>query len=328
MALSRRHWRYIVRDQYGYVIQNAKVNVYQPGTSNAFLGSAFTADTGGSGATNPFTTNAQGEVEAWFDTAQVVDVQVDDNTDTAYRAVNGASATVSFSTFTDSDNIAVDPVDLPTTIGTAADLTDITAGAQTEVVGTSTRWTPMDHVHGHSALMAVGDAPTAHSHSVHTDSTRSFFLPVLDVVNDGGTVATRGTAPAALRVVTLADAATSGMSWVFNVPNVWASGSLSCEIWHAGQTTTSGSVRWTVESLAVAEGSSVVAAAGTSTTFTGQAPTTADLLVKEALQTMATPATNDDFYRVSVRRIGADGADTYAASTSLIGINIFYTASN
>src|SRR5215216_4362831 len=100
---ARRHWRFLVRDQYGYLIQNASVFVYQPGTTTAFLGTAYTAASGGSTTTNPFTTNAQGEAEAWFDTEQTVDVLVTDNTDTAYRVSEGSGTPRSFTSFTEAD---------------------------------------------------------------------------------------------------------------------------------------------------------------------------------------------------------------------------------
>jgi len=285
--MARNHFKYVVRDAYGYAIQNAKVNIYQPGTTTDFTGSAFDAASAGSAATNPFTTNDQGEVEAWFDTEQDVDVQVDDNSNAAYRAVEGVSGAFSFATFTEKDTIYDAPDNL------IADL--------------------------------AAKAATPHGAADHTNITRSFFLEVLDVVNDGGTVATRGTAPDALRVVTLADAASTGMSWVFAVPDDWASGALSCEIFHAGQTTSGGVVRWSIDSQDIAEGASIVGA-GTSAAFTGATIATADLLIIEAAQALETPAAAGDLFRVSVRRLGSDGADSYAASTSLIGIRISYTA--
>lgn len=112
MALSRRHWRFVVRDQYGYAIQNALVYVYQPGTTTAFSGSAYDAASGGNAVTNPLTTNSQGEVEAWFDTDQEIDVFVTDNTDAAYRAVNGPTSTISFTAFTERDSIPLYPTDV------------------------------------------------------------------------------------------------------------------------------------------------------------------------------------------------------------------------
>lgn len=275
--MARNHWRFVVRDAYGYAIQNAKVNVYQPDTTTAFLGTAYTSLAGGTTASNPFTTNAQGEVEAWFDTAQEVDVQVDDNSDTAYRAVEGAAQTISFTTFTEDETID-----------------DAPANVQ------------------------------AHGASYHTNITRTFFLPVLDVVTDGGTIAVRGTPPAALRVLTLPDAATNGMQWWIAVPSDAVTGAPQISIVHAGQTTTGGAVRWSIATLYDFVGSSIVSA-GSTVNFTGATLATTDVLVAEAAQAGEIWAAGD-YYRISVRRVGADGADTYAASTSLIGIKISYTA--
>ena len=155
---ARRHWRFVVRDQYGFVIQNAKVNVYLPGTTTVFTGTAYDAASGGGTVTNPFTTNAFGEVEAWFDTAQVVDVQVDDNTNLAYRAVGGASATVDFSTFTEKDDIYVSASDqVSQDFGEAG---DIAAGlvnpftSVTAVAGATGEYADAGHVHPYTALTA------------------------------------------------------------------------------------------------------------------------------------------------------------------------------
>lgn len=147
---DRRHWRFIVRDQYGYVIQNAKVNVFQPGTSNAFLGTAYNAASGGSTVTNPFTTNDQGEVQAWFDTAQAVDVQVDDNTDAAYRAVDGSGSPVSFTTFTETDTIFASP-----DFGESGDLVAAIVNpftAVTAVAGSTGELADAGHTHPYAAL--------------------------------------------------------------------------------------------------------------------------------------------------------------------------------
>jgi hypothetical protein len=159
---ARRHWRFVVRDQYGFVIQNAQVFVYQPGTTTAFTGTAYDAASGGSPVTNPFTTNAYGEVEAWFDTAQVVDVLVTDNTNAAYRATGGPLALVDFTSFTEKDDIYVSASDqypdtslLPTSVG---EVGDIAAGivnpftAVTGVAGATTEWADAGHVHPYTAL--------------------------------------------------------------------------------------------------------------------------------------------------------------------------------
>lgn len=284
--MARRHWRFVVRDQYGYVIQNAKVNVYQPGTSNAFTGTAYNAASGGGAVTNPFTTNAYGEAEAWFDNAQVVDVQVDDNTNLAYRAVGGASDTVDFATFTEKDDIYVTASEQATT----------------------------------------GDAVISHGADRHTNIQRSFWLPVNDgAVIDGGALATLGTAPDIIRTISMADAATSGVSWDFLVPSDWDSGALNAELYFVGATTAGGSIRLSVVSKEVAEGADVTAA-GTTVTQTSQAPTTANLLVVEPSIALITPTVVGALVKLEARRLGADGADNYAAVAHMVGVRISYTA--
>ena len=333
---ARRHWRFTVRDQFGFVIQNAKVFVYQPGTTTDFTGTCHNAASGGSVITNPFTTNSQGEAEGWFDNAQVVDVFVTDNSGAAFRAAF-PTVLAPFTSFTEKDDIYASASDTPLEKGTTADLADITAAAQSEVLGASNRWADGAHVHGHTALAADPHGSAAHSQTLsvnphgiadHTDVTRFLWLPVHDgVVLDGGTLASRGTAPDIIRVITLADAATAGASWAFLLPDDYVTNSsLSFEIYHAGQTTTSGSVRWSTNMHVIAEGVSIVTAQG-SAAFTGQAPTTADLLVIEATQALGVTGVAGDLVRVNVRRLGGDGADNYAASTSLIGLKVSYTGS-
>lgn len=325
--MARRHWRFIVRDRYGYTIQNARVNVYQPGTSTSFTGTAYNAASGGSAITNPFTTNQYGEVEAWFDTDQVVDVEVSDNTDTAYRAVDGPGGAFSFTTFREADEISAQATDIQTdaehhVVGTTTDLQDITAALQAEVAGASGRWADGAHVHGHVAFAA-----DPHGAAQHTNITRAIWLPINDgVVLDGGTLGSLGTLPNTIRTIALADAATQGALWTLDVPDDWASGTIDVTIFFAGATTTTGSVRWEVKTAAIENGTDITQAADVTTTFTGAAPTTANLLVKEALAAGSTPAAAGDLYRIGVRRLGADGADNYAAVAHLIGVLITYTA--
>ena len=318
---ARRHWRFVVRDQYGFVIQNAKVNVYLPGTTTVFAGTAYDAASGGSAVTNPFTTNAFGEVEAWFDTAQVVDVQVDDNSNLAYRAVGGPSSTVDFSTFTEKDDIYVSASDGAAAVATTADMPDFTAALQAEAAGSSGRYSDGGHQHGHAAFSGNPHGPADHS-----DVTRSVWLPVSDgVVADGGVLVSHGTEPDSVRAIELADAASAGAQWTWMVPEDYTGAGINVEIYHAGAGTVAGSVRWELKALDLIEGANIVAAAG-SVLFTGQAPTTADLLVVEASQAVALTLVAGELVRLSVRRLGADGADNYTATTRLIGIRLFYTS--
>lgn len=77
--MARARLRYVITDaETGAVLEGAKVYVYQPGTTTAPFGTMYSAESGGSVKTNPLASDARGEVLAWFDTAQVVDLLVTD----------------------------------------------------------------------------------------------------------------------------------------------------------------------------------------------------------------------------------------------------------
>lgn len=225
---SRRHWRFIVRDAYGKAIQNAHVNVYQPGTTNAFSGTAYNAYTGGSTVTNPFTTNAQGEVEAYFDTAQDVDVAVDSNSSTAYLAVD-PTTTVTFTPFTERDEVRVDVADSPSAVGVAGDLVVAYVNpftAVTAAAGTTTRWADAGHTHPFTALTpaaASGGLTTAtagtstnparadHQHPLWAGTTRPSPVTQLALTNS--------TTETAIATLTMpANSATAGSAFDIKVP--------------------------------------------------------------------------------------------------------------
>lgn len=191
----RKHWKFVVKDEFGNAIVNAAVFVYQPGTTNNFLGTAYTTLSGGTTTTNPFTTNSQGEVEAFFDTPQAVDVLVTDNADTAYRT--GSSATLSFTSFTENDNIG------PGLEGTAGSIGTGDIGSTTSA-GTSTLAAAADHRHSNvvrtavtptsiiiqSASIGNGTSPAVDNHAHGVASA----TPVL-----GYTTATEGSATSLAR---------------------------------------------------------------------------------------------------------------------------------
>jgi hypothetical protein len=79
-------------------IQNAKVELFSPGTTTLITG-VWTALTGGSAintAGNPLLTDSFGDVICYLDTAQTVDVRESDNTDTAFFP-SASSTAISFS---------------------------------------------------------------------------------------------------------------------------------------------------------------------------------------------------------------------------------------
>ena len=110
--MARAHLKHRVVDRAGNAIQNALVNVRQPGSTSAVT--VYTSSTGTTTATSR-TSNAQGEIEAFLDLPQRVDLQVTDNTDTAYYP-STPTTLISFATFTESvsvfpapENVAGDP---------------------------------------------------------------------------------------------------------------------------------------------------------------------------------------------------------------------------
>ena len=80
--MARNQMRHNVKDAAGNVIQNALCYVYETGTVTA-VDDMYAASSGGSPVTT-LTSNAQGDIEAWFDEARVVDIKVTDNSDAAY----------------------------------------------------------------------------------------------------------------------------------------------------------------------------------------------------------------------------------------------------
>src|SRR6266545_8386414 len=132
---ARIHFRYVVQDSLGSVIQNAKVFVYQPGTTTDFTGTAFNAKSGGGSISNGFVTNSQGEAEAWFDTPQSVDIAIKDNSGTAYYPATPAIP-ITFTTITEA-NWDLEPAreDLPASVGVVGDITSWTIATQTGLAG-------------------------------------------------------------------------------------------------------------------------------------------------------------------------------------------------
>jgi len=286
---ARRHWRFTVRDQYGFVIQNAAVFVYQPATTTAFTGTCYNAVTGGSPITNPFTSNSQGEVEGWFDTTQTVDVLVTDNSDTAYRAVDPTTL-VSFTSFTEADDIYVAASDqvtdetLPIAHG-ASEHTDITR----------------------KFLLRAEDA---------TLGTGTAFVTVGAGLNIS-------------RTVEYSDAASEDASWTFIVPADWASGVITVQpIWSPGSTdATPHTARFVYTTKNLSSGTDVTAA-GTAVTWTGaSAARTVNILVFDtATSTTVTPAAAGDLMLFNLQRLGSDGADTYVGTVRIHGLIVSYTA--
>lgn len=315
---TRIHFRYVVSDQAGSVIQNAKVFVYQPGTTTDFTGSAYAAKTGGSPIANGFVSNNQGEVEAFFDTPQSVDIRATDNSGAAFYA-SAPAVPITFANMTEGLwDLEPAREDHPTAIGLVGDITSIDAG-DAAAAGAVGRYADAAHQHQYTTV------PNSHTATQHADLVRNIWLPVHDgVVVDGGTLTTTGANPDAVRTISLADAAASGATWAI-VFDDWASGAVSVRIYWAGSTTFAGVVRWSLQAATKAAGVDITTA-GTATAFTSATQPTANQLIKETLtSTTITPA-NGDLFKIGVRRLGTDGADTYTGAALVIGVQLSYTA--
>lgn len=181
-----------------------------------------------------------------------------------------------------------------------------------------------------SSTSGSGGAPAAHSAEAHTDITRSLWVPARpNMVTDGSTTGSKGTLPDSAPTLTLADAATQGAYFVWNVPkDAKAASPLSIEIrWAAGAAVVSStSVVWSIDALVVADGAAI-SAAGTTVQFTGVAAVRADgEYEKETSTQILASVSADDLVRIDVRRLGADAADNFTATAHLVGVLLSYTA--
>jgi hypothetical protein len=137
--MARAHLKHIVReDSSSRVIQNAAVYVYQDGTTTG-VGGMWSAPSGGSALSNPLISNAQGEVEAWLDVAQRVDLKVTDNSDTAKYA--GTAQLLSFADFTEDYDVYPHPDDM---LGRTESLNTVAASGSTETLPAPTTATVHD----------------------------------------------------------------------------------------------------------------------------------------------------------------------------------------
>ena len=241
----RRHFKYIVKDEYGNVISNATVNIYLPGTTTVFTGTAYTTLSGGTTTTNPFTSNSQGEVEAWFDTPQAVDLAITDNSDTAVRA--GYTTPISFSPFTEYGLIGTGIE------GTAANISGTSRIGQSAGAGSSAFGASADHQHATNGNAAQGRASkltstsntseqlmntTAYSVGANTCAVGTAFRVRADFHQTNGTTATLytfrlrwgGIAGTTLKTLTLQGTTTSHtdnpvhLDFMVNIQTIGGSG--------------------------------------------------------------------------------------------------------
>lgn len=193
--MARCHFRYIVQDAQGNAIQNARVNLYQAGTTTPVT-DAWSAATAGTSVTS-LVSNGQGEVECWFDSPQEVDAEVTDNSDAAFYPVGLQAVAVDLDAgFVALDSAVVHKAGTEPVTG-LKDFTggltkngvavETTTGAQVKVDAETTRATAAE------ATKAQALVPTAVKTANYTAAAGDFVL--VDTTSGALTI-TLPTAPA------------------------------------------------------------------------------------------------------------------------------------
>jgi hypothetical protein len=210
---------------------------------------------------------------------------------------------------------------------------DPSSGQKDALAGTSgTPSSTNKYVTDGDSRLTDSRAPTSHGASLHTDITRSIWVMAGEMQSGtgGGTHGTAiGTTPDLIMRISLTDAATVDALFTVQLPaDAKAASPLSIALYWAPAATDASahSVRWAIDSLVLAAGSSVIAA-GTTTTFTGVSQAnTQNLLVIDTLTQIAASVNAGDVVRIDATRLGADGADTYVGNVNLIGARLDYSA--
>ncbi len=160
--------------------------------------------------------------------------------------------------------------------------------------------------------------------------TKGIFLSTRNALTDSSTASARGTAPDATALTSLADAATQGTTFFpVQIPrDAKPASPLNIVLsWEAGTTDASAhTVAWSVDALILSSGVAANAT-GATTAFTGtsSAHTQFQMFYEPATQILAS-ANPGDVIRLNVRRVGADGADTYVGAVEQVGAELQYTA--
>jgi hypothetical protein len=167
----------------------------------------------------------------------------------------------------------------------------------------------------------------AHGASDHTDTTHSLFVPVSQMIVNGGTAVTLGAGDDQLATVNLADGATQGIYTLVGFPlGMPDNTAVIRPVWTPSATDAAGTaaVRWTMNQRTLTAGADVTAA-GTVATWTGDAAAkTANRRVVET-GTAGISLVGAAQLRLALSRVGADAADTYVGDVRLLGIRVDFT---
>lgn len=182
----------------------------------------------------------------------------------------------------------------------------------------------------YSGGVAVSGTTGSNYVQIGPTTTKGIFLSTRNGLTDSSTSTTRGSAPDATALVSLADGATQGTTFFpVQVPRDAKPASPLTIIlsWEAGSTdAVAHTVAWSVDALILSSGIAANAA-GTTTAFTGtsSAHTQFQMFYESATQILAS-VNPGDVIRVNVRRVGADGTDTYVGAVEHLGAELQYTA--
>lgn len=185
-----------------------------------------------------------------------------------------------------------------------------------------------------ATVLALGQDflhPRAHTSADHADVVRNIYL-VCESMNVVGPAAfsSSGSDPNELRFIGLDSATTERIRIApIRVPDDWISGMGAVLTWAAvapgGGAETA---RWSIDYAYLDDNTSGVAA-GTNVTWTGISRTRAanDIQV-EASQAIATGAAAGKLLRITLKRIGADAADTLTGDAGVVSLRLDYTAAD
>lgn len=165
-------------------------------------------------------------------------------------------------------------------------------------------------------------------HTMMPNRTKKIWISAQDLVADGPTLTTTGTAPEQIRQFPLTATGTNGAFGQIPVPaDAVAASPLSIEIIYKASSSSTATVVWSVNALAApTDGSVDIIGAGTTTGINGgDLARTADRVYLETAQILASVSAGS-IIRVNVRRLGDDAADTYGGTARLLGIRLLYTA--
>lgn len=197
--------------------------------------------------------------------------------------------------------------------------------------GTGVAWKPDDDtIHGASLSQDLHH-PRAHTSADHTDVVRYLYL-TCEGMNAVGPAAfsSSGADPNELRFIGMDSATTERIRIApFRVPDDWVSGMSAIVTWLAvGPGGGAETVRWSIDYAYFDDNTSGVAA-GTNVTWTGISRTrAANDIQAESPQAIATGAVAGKLLRITLKRIGADAADTLTGDAGVVSLRLDYTAAD